>query len=65
MAGARDHSATPAAHVRAYLCHRVGRAHQGLGARRVLGLAYRGVSSQLPGGRIEVVRVLAGSAEPR
>jgi hypothetical protein len=35
------------------------------GARRVLGLAYRGVSSQLPGGRIEVVRVLAGSAEPR
>ncbi|MDT7597570.1 MAG: hypothetical protein QOJ06_3116, partial [Pseudonocardiales bacterium] len=29
MVGARDHSATPAAHVRAYLCHRVGRAHQG------------------------------------
>ena len=35
------------------------------GARRVLGLAYRGMSGQLPGGCIEVVRgVLAGSAEP-
>jgi hypothetical protein len=36
------------------------------GARPVLGLVHRGVSGQLPGGRIEVLRgVLAGSAEPR
>jgi hypothetical protein len=36
------------------------------GARSVLGLAHRGVSGQLPGGRIEGVwGVLADSAEPR
>ena len=36
------------------------------GARLVLGLAHRGVSGQLPGGRIEGVwGVLADSAEPR
>jgi hypothetical protein len=36
------------------------------GARPVLGLVHRGVSGQLPGERIEVLRaVLAGSAELR
>jgi hypothetical protein len=36
------------------------------GAGPVLGLAHRGVSGQLPGGRIEVMRgALADSAEPR
>jgi hypothetical protein len=36
------------------------------GARPVLGLVHRGMSGQLPGERIEVVRVVvADSAEPR
>jgi hypothetical protein len=35
------------------------------GARPVLGLVHRGLSGQLPGGRIEVVRsISADSAEP-